>query len=210
MDLTAKDKLIAIPDLRHRLRQLRWFSTAFRNNAALIEDHFGLAFTIDERLLNQAFFDWVSAVDKQDKAATADRADYIVYIAGLALRELLRVDPASVSIDRGPMEGADEETVQLIRFWPEGFLYTNFCVCSVAAVHEQEFGEPRNLDKAASDLRTWWSFRENVAEDPNIAIAFFDQFLGLKPNWQFPALAGQRTAIKKALSDAATKLPRLD
>ena len=30
------------------------------------------------------------------------------------------------------------------------------------------------------------SFRENVAEDANTAIGFFDVFVGLEPEWQIP------------------------
>ncbi len=200
MDLTAKDDLASIPDLRHRLRQLRWFTTAFKNNAELIRSRFGISYRIDDKLLNQVFFDWIGAVSAQDKAAMADREDYIAYVAGLALRELVRFKPATFVADGGFDDVADEETLEIVRFWPEGFLYTNFCVCAVAAVHEQEFGVSRDLDRVASDLRTWWSFRENAVEDPNSTIAFFDHFLGLKPNWQFPTLARERSAIKKVLS----------
>lgn len=203
MDLAAKDELAAIPDLRHRLRQLRWFTTAFRNNATLINDHFGFSYRIDESLLNQVFFDWIAEISKQDASASADRADYVVYVAGLALRELVRVNPVTLASEGTAAAGADESTVQLIRFWPEGFLYTNFCVCAAAAVHEQEFGEALNLDKVASDLRTWWSFRENSRENPDASIPFFDHFLGLKPNWQFPTMAQERAAIKKVLADRA-------
>ena len=200
MDLQVKDKLVLVPDLRHRLRQLRWFSTAFRDNAATIQAHFGFTFQIDEKRLNTMFFDWLAAVSSQDESARADRADYIVFVAGLALRGFIRSKPAMLVSDNGAEMNADVATVDIIRFWPEGFLYTNFCICAVAAVHEQELGTPPDLNKATSDLRTWWSFRENAAEDPNTAIGFFDRFLGANPNWQFPTVARERSAIRKALS----------
>lgn len=199
MDLTPKDKLSSIPDLRHRLRQLRWFSKAFRNNAELVEAHFGFTYRVDEKLLNQVFFDWLAAIDAQDDSAAVDRADYIVFVAGLALRELIRTKPAVMVSDAGAGPVDDQATLEIARFWPEGFLFTNFCVCAIAAVHEQEFGVSRDLEKAASDLRVWWSYRENAAEDPSISIAFLDQFVGLEPNWLFPAMAQERAAIKKAL-----------
>lgn len=200
MDLTPKDKLSSIPDLRHRLRQLRWFSKAFRNNAELVKEHFGFSYRIDDKLLNQVFFDWLAAIDQQDDSAAIDRADYIVFVAGLALRELIRTKPAVMVSDAGTSEADDKATLEIARFWPEGFLYTNFCVCGIAAVQEQEFGQSRDLEKAASDLRVWWSYRENAEEDPNMSIAFLDQFVGLEPNWLFPAMAQERAAIKNALA----------
>jgi hypothetical protein len=203
MDLKVKDDLVLIPDLRHRLRQLRWFSTAFRNNAALMQSRFGFSYRIEDKLLSRVFFDWLTAVSARNKPSAEDRADYIVFVAGLALRELVRTGPATLVSDAGRNDEADRTTYEIIRFWPEGFLYMNFCICAVVAVHEQEFGQTRNMDKAASDLRTWWSFRENAAEDPDSTIAFFDRFLGLRPNWQFPALAHEQSAIKKALSEPA-------
>ncbi|CAN0599054.1 unnamed protein product, partial [Ectocarpus sp. 12 AP-2014] len=36
------------------------------------------------------------------------------------------------------------------------------------------------------DLRTWWSFKENVGEDPSLAIAFLDLFAGDQPEWSTP------------------------
>lgn len=198
MDLSPKERLIEIPNLRRRLRQLRWYVRAFRSNADLIAAHLGIAFRIDERLLNQTFFDWVAAIAPVEHDASADRADRILFMGGLALRELLRTRPARVADDGRPHSGGDEASGEIARFWPEGFLYTNFCVCSVAAVHEQEFGEPRPLEETASDLRTWWSFRENAAEDPAVAVAFLDRFFGLEPNWLFPADANSRLAARQA------------
>ena len=75
---------------------------------------------------------------------------------------------------------------EIVEFWPEGFLYTNFCVSAISAVYEQEFGETLAIDKCADDLRTWWSYRENAAEMPSYAVAFLDRFLGAEPNWLLP------------------------
>ena len=53
------------------------------------------------------------------------------------------------------------------------------------------------------DLRTWWSFRENVFEDDSLAIAFLQLFAGVEPNWTTPSLfnphdAGPRIAAPPA------------
>lgn len=189
MDLSVKEQLLDIPDLRRRLRQLRWFTRAFKSHAQAVAAHVGIDFEVHERRLNQAFFAWVKAIAPVEHDPRLAKADRIVFLGGLALRELLRSQPASAGERRPAAAGPTEE---IAHFWPEGFLYTNFCICSIAAVHEQEFGTPRQLDDIASDLRTWWSYRENASEDPNLSIAFLESFLGETPNWMFPAMAHAR------------------
>lgn len=205
LDLSPKTSMMQMPDLRHRLRQLRGFSRAFRNNAELIERHFGVRYHIDEKSLHAAFFNWIDALDAQGETAKLDRADYIVFCGGLALAELVRANPATIA-DLPARTGGDSDgesidraNAEIVGFWPEGFLYTNFCICSIAAVQEQESAPSLNLEKAASDLRTWWSFRENATEDPAAAIPFLDSFFGLSPNWQYPMVARERQAIRKAI-----------
>ncbi|MDA4635536.1 hypothetical protein NZA98_31350, partial [Escherichia coli] len=60
----------------------------------------------------------------------------------------------------------------------------------------------------ANDLRTWWSYKENVTEMPGYAVAFLDKFLGAEPNWVMPNLASARSAIQRALvaSKGASRL----
>lgn len=198
MDLSPKNSMVGIPDLRHRLRQLRWFIKAFRSNAELVENHFGVRYAIDEKALHMAFFNWIDAIEAQDHAAKLDRADYIVFLGGLALASLITAEPVTATGRSAPMV-ADPTNADLLGFWPEGFLYTNFCICAIAAVQEQEGEQPANLQQAASELRTWWSFRENTMENPSMAVPFLDRFLGSEPNWQFPASARQRLAIRKAI-----------
>ncbi|WP_265517499.1 hypothetical protein [Nitratireductor luteus] len=206
MDLDFKDELALMPDLRHRLRQLRWFRATFRANARAVAAHYGVCYTIDETRLSRVFFDWVERVDARKEFARLDRADFIVFSAGLALAELIRKAPATV------VRGADDvqqhdPAAEIVRFWPEGFLYTNYCVCAIAALFEQEFGAAPRLDRCAGDLRTWWSYRENVAELPSYATAYLDRFLGGEPNWVAPDLVESRVAMKqaRAILDAGGK-----
>src|SRR5690606_18658844 len=136
---------------------------SFRNHARLVGATFGLRFEIDDAKLTRAFLDWVETMEKRKDFARVDRADFVVFAAGLVLRELIRREPARV-VARGlqpPAASVSPEMAEIVDFWPEGFLYTNFCVSAIAAVHEQEFGETPAIDKCADDLRTWWSYREN-------------------------------------------------
>ncbi|TPJ29056.1 hypothetical protein [Mesorhizobium sp. B2-8-3] len=201
MDLPFRHELALMPDLRHRLRQLRWFRATFRSSAKVVSETFGVRFEIDEAKLTRAFLDWIEVMEAQKRFAAVDRADFIVFAAGLVLRELIRQAPArEISGLTDMIESeANAGTAEIVRFWPEGFLYTNYCVSAILAVHEQEFGTAPSIDKCADDLRTWWSYRENATEMPAYAVAFLDRFLGAEPNWITPDRAQSRQAMQRAL-----------
>ncbi len=203
MDLDFKDELAVMPDLRHRLRQLRWFRATFRGNARAVSAHYGISFDIDEERLTGVFLDWVEQIDARKAYAQVDRADFIIYAAGLCLKEMIRRKPASVASGSN-VENRVEGNAEIVRFWPEGFLYTNYCVCAIAAIFEQEFGAAPELDRCADDLRTWWSYKENTREMPASAVAFLDRFLGAEPNWVAPDLVEGRLAMRLAI-DAGRK-----
>ncbi|GAB1583091.1 hypothetical protein [Phyllobacterium phragmitis] len=201
MKILLKNELVSVPDLRHRLRQLRWFRASFRTNARLVTENYGAPFEIDEKKLTRAFLGWVETINAQKGYAGIDRKDFIVFAAGLVLCELIREQPAKALPRRIGARPADTSMREIVDFWPEGFLYTNFCIGAVAAVFQQEFGETRSIDRCADDLRTWWSYKENIAEMPSYAIAFLDKFLGMEPNWLVPDIASARAAIRKALGE---------
>lgn len=209
MDLRFKDELAAMPDLRHRLRRLRWFRATFRASAGAVTRACGVRFGIDDARLTRAFLDWIEIAEGQKAYAGVNRGDFIVFAAGMALRELIRQNPAravaEADVPAGDA-GISAATQEIVRFWPEGFLYTNYCVSAVAAIHEQEFGTAPAIDTCADDLRTWWSYRENVAEVPAYAVAFLDRFLGGEPNWiapDHPAARHGMQRIEPALEGAA-------
>jgi hypothetical protein len=204
MDLPFRHELALMPDLRHRLRQLRWFRATFRSSAKVVSETFGVRFEIDEAKLTRAFLDWIEVMEAQKRFAAVDRADFIVFAAGLVLRELIRQAPAREVSGLGEMieTEANAGTAEIVRFWPEGFLYTNYCVSAILAVHEQEFGTAPSIDKCADDLRTWWSYRENATEMPAYAVAFLDRFLGAEPNWITPDRAQSRQAMQRALGSS--------
>ena len=203
MELMFKNEMAHLPDLRHRLRQFRWFETTFQNSVSLVAKTYGIRFEVDEKKLADVFFRWVDLVNSKKEFARVDKADFIIFAAGLVLRELLRQHPVRVNDSlQSPQISKTDEKLDIVRFWPEGFLYTNYCVAAVAALYEQEFGYTPEIDRCADDLRTWCSFRENVMEESSYAIAFLDSFLGMKPNWMVPEFVSARDAIKKALKPA--------
>lgn len=205
MDVSFKNELALTPDLGRQLRRLRRFRATFRANARAVAAAYGLRFAIDDTKLARVFLDWIEIVERERRFAAVDRADFIVFAAGLALRELIRQDPVKAVTPAGSETGG-VGMAEIARFWPEGFLYTNYCVSAIAAIHEQEFGAAPAIDACADDLRTWWSYRENASETPAYAVAFLDRFLGAEPDWILPDNARSRQAMRAALGTGAAPI----
>lgn len=195
MDLGLKRDLATVTDLRHRVRRLGWFRQSFRQAAALVGGAHGIAFALDDRALADAFFGWIEAFAAHKASAATDRRDFSLFAAGLLLKELIRAAPARATAP-APAGALPREAAAPAAFWPEGFLYTQYCLSGLAAVMEQDFGEQLALAAAADDLRTWWSFRENAGECPALAIAFLDHFVGAEPNWRLPEDARARVGLR--------------
>lgn len=196
MEVLTQTEMNVLPDFGHRLRQMHWFRRAFLSCVRTLDRRYGLTTHVNEEMLAKVFVDWVDAVEDNKALARVDRADFIKFSGGLMLRALIAAHPATVNLSTRPVTDLPET----VSFWPEGFLYTNFCISAVCAVHMQELGQELQLSSSVDDLRTWWSFRENTKEMPAYAIAFLDRFLGAEPNWTLPDLPQARAAIMEALA----------
>lgn len=192
MDLLTQNEMAAVPDLGHRLRQLRWFRQSFHSSAKALSRRYGLTVAIDDDRLAKVFIDWVEILDDKKRLATVNRADFIVFAGGLVLKEMIKAHPATVTI---APSANPEEIPEIVAFWPEGFLYTNYCISAISAVCQQEFNLVLPLSGGVDDLRTWWSFKENTAEMPSYAVAFLDKFFGVEPNWSMPDLPEARNGM---------------
>lgn len=200
MNLLFKNHLAEVPDLRHSLRQLRWFRATFRKGVEAVTKQYGVRYAVDDARLTRIFFDWVEIVEAKKGYARLDRADFIVFAAGMVLKEMIRQQPATAIVSDPAGEAVPAGAPEVVRFWPEGFLYTNYCISAIAALFQQEFCAAPELDACADDLRTWWSYRENTAEVPAYAVAFLDRFLGEEPNWIAPEMPEERKAMQRALA----------
>lgn len=199
MDLEILDDAAGVADISSRVRQLRWFKATFKQHARLIAQRYGVSYEIDDLRLTEAYLNWAEAFSLNRPFSDLDRRDFITFAAGLLLRELMLGAP--VRAKEAPTEvraGVEDATRPIAQSWPEGFLYTNYCLCVLHLVLEQE-GMTLTLPTLADDLRTWWSYRENVGEDASLAIPFLDLLIGNEPNWYFPASAVSRTAVRRAL-----------
>lgn len=175
-DLTAQP-------LRKSAQRLRWFIEVFEDQVATTERETGNRFAVDRTALTEVFTRWLGDFKAQKPVADADKPAYVGFAAGLMLRSLIRNKP--VKLLSRPA-GADDTNPAY--FWPEGYLYVVFCLNVRGLVLEKDFHFEQHTTSAFNEARTWWSFRENVDEDPSLAIAFLDLFAGDQPEWTLPQL----------------------
>lgn len=167
--------------VRKAVRRLRWFIGSLREQVQKTSDETGVRFAINEQKAIAAFMEWVRAFEAQKPEVDADRRAYVGFAAGLMLRALIRHAPVTV-LEKPKI--ADETNPAF--FWPDGYAYVAYCLNVRSAVLEQDFREDQRIAPELAELRTWWSFRENVAEDPSLSIAFLDLFAGDEPDWTMP------------------------
>lgn len=180
-DMTDAPLPATTEPLRVAIRRLRWFRQAFSRQLAQLGHETGITYRVDDRKLAQVFVDWVRRIEAQNPHDPTARRAYFDFVSAMMLRDLLKAMPLTA----GPVpQGADLQRAEY--FWPEGFACTIFCLNIRAAVIEQEFNSDITLAPDFFDLRQWWSFRENVGENADSAMGFFDVFTGNDPDWQMP------------------------
>lgn len=202
-----KSEVQKVDDLVHEARRFRTILWTFEKNIDLLFKGTGLAAEVDHEALAMAFSRWRQAFDQSKHLADINRQDFVIFAAGMMLKELLAARPitAVVPSDLG-LPAIPETLDHRLKRWPEGYAYTSFCLSVAAAVlHESGDMEPTESG-VADDPRFWDSFRENVAENPANAIAFFDMVVGLQPNWSAPDVPWMRRTFldrKQTLEKAA-------
>lgn len=164
-------------------QRLRWFMQTFQDQVARTEAETGNAYASDQDALAEVFAEWLRAFQDQKPTQDADKPAYVGFAAGLMLRTLIQRKPVKL-VSTPP--GADPSNPAF--FWPEGYLYVAFCLNVRGLVLESDFDGEQHPSDILHETRTWWSFRENVAEDPSLAIAFLDLFAGDEPEWSMPEL----------------------
>ncbi|MCR8722754.1 HAD family hydrolase [Frigidibacter sp. ROC022] len=178
-------QLLTAPDtqVRRAVRRLRWFRRAFLEQIAVVSEDSGIAFDVDTIRLAEAFVEWSAAFESRKPTAQHDKRRYVDHVSGLMLDRLLRKAPLSARHHEN-VENPDSAA----QFWPEGYACVVFCLNVRAAVLAQDFGETVEDAPQMNNLRDWMSFRDSVAERPEIAISYLQHFAGLEPDWQFPDL----------------------
>lgn len=169
--------------LHKSAQRLRWFAGAFEAQRQRTEAETGIRFTLDHDRLTEVFVDWIDAFEAQKPDLPEDNQAYVGFAAGLMLRSLIGLRPVAVA-----HKPADADDSNPAYFWPEGYLYVAFCLNVRGLVLSKDFASEQQSGAELGETRTWWSFRENVACDPALAIAFLDLFAGAQPEWTMPDL----------------------
>lgn len=193
MLIPLKPEVEKVGDLAHEARRFRTILWSFEKNIELLFKGTGLAAEVDHAALATAFSRWRQAFDQTKHLADLDRKDFTIFAAGMMLKELLAARPITAIVpDELGLPALPATIDHRLKRWPEGYAYTSFCLSVAAAVlHEMGAAEPAGSG-IADDPRFWDSFRENVAENPANAIAFFDMVVGLSPNWTAPDVPWMR------------------
>ena len=203
-----KPEILEVDDLSHEVRRFRTILWSFERNMDLIFKDTGLVTHVNHEALAGAFSRWRSAFDSSKHMANVDRRDFVIFAAGLMLKELIVAAPLSAREDSSNTSALVD---QHLKRWPEGYAYTSFCL-SVAAAVLKETGDFEPVSTRKTDDPSFWdSFRENTLETPARAIAFFDLVCGQEPNWNAPDVPWLRRVIerqKKLSTDLDLDIPR--
>ncbi len=188
--------------LLREVQSWSWFSGAFQ---AALDDNLASdpgAFRVDRDVLAKAFFDWAQSVEVCAPYETLDRIDFLHFISGLLLQNLLAAQPA-VLVEVSLAHAAPDTPAHTRR---GETLLTGFVLTLLQAFRIQAGAPALPTDLVDTKGPYWSSFLENVTEDSKTAIAFLDQMCGLQPVWQSPSLIESRPAMQRALARSRTEL----
>jgi hypothetical protein len=189
-----KSGVLKVEDLSHEARRFRTIAWSFERNLELLFKDTGLSAELDHTALAEAFSRWRLIFDKTKHLADVNRHDFVIYAAGLLLRELITAAPLK-TVKAEALPASPIKADHPLARWPEGYAYTSFCL-SVATAVLKETGDDEPVPAHITDeTRFWDSFRENALEDPATAIAFFDLACGQDPNWDAPDVPWLRKAF---------------
>ena len=197
METPITSNLSKIDNLTHEARRFRTILSSFESNLDMVFQNTALTAQVDHTALATAFSKWRQRFDETKHLADTNRHDFVIFAAGLMLKELVAAAPIK-TVARATSDAAllPASANHLLARWPEGYAYTSFCL-SVANAILREMGETEPADGGPSDDPAFWdTFKENTAVNPETAIAFFDLVCGQEPNWDAPDVPWMRRALK--------------
>lgn len=152
--------------------------------------HYGVRLDIDDRQFTAAFFAWLDVILSNTAYRGWNERDYFQFSYGVLLRELLH--KRAVHVDPVPQPYAPASPDDIPRWWPVGYSLTQFCVEMLARTLREECSTTSDLLDPGAQPALWKSFRENLIEEPSLAIAYFDKLMGIEPNWREPSMIVNR------------------
>jgi hypothetical protein len=196
MRTPLQDEISARSDLAHEARRFRTILQSFERNLDLLFKDSGLSPHVDHAALASAFAKWRERFDATKHLADANRQDFVIYAAGLMLKELIDAKPLQAVPE---LEQPKNLGDHVLTRWPEGYAYTSFCLSVASAILKEIGGEPVAGENLADDPAFWDTFKENASESPALAVAFFDLVCGRDPNWDAPDVPWMREGLQNAL-----------
>jgi len=189
-----KTEVLKVDDLSHEARRFRTILWSFQRNLELLFKDTGLTAKVDHAALAEAFARWRQKFDQSKHLANVNRHDYVIYAAGLMLRELIIASPLKATKDT-ELPCLPGNIDHALARWPEGYAYTSYCLSVAAAILKEMGDEEPKPAQVTDDPGFWNSFRENTLEDPETAVGFFDLVCGTEPNWTAPGVLWLRKAF---------------
>jgi hypothetical protein len=154
-----------------------------------------LQMEIDDRNFTTAFFAWLDVVTRHADYRHQNPLDYFHFAFGVLLRDLLREKAIHVKGDASAQLRPSPDNIA--DWWPAGYVLTYFCVGTLRQAAREECATEVHPADALSQPAVWQSFRENIVEEPGLAIGFFDKFMGIEPNWREPGQIMNRPAVAR-------------
>jgi hypothetical protein len=139
---------------------------------------------VDERAFAIAFFAWLDVIEHNEPYRVHNPVDYFHFAFGVLLRELLH--EKAVRIGGAAMPPMRPAPADIADWWPVGYVLTYFCIGTLKQAAREECGVELRTAEAVQQPQAWQAFRENLVEEPGLAIAYLDRFMGLEPNWREP------------------------
>jgi len=178
-------------DLVHQARHFRTIFEGFSRNVTLLYANQPMQPVIDSVALATAFSKWREIFDVTRPYADINRPDFVVFSAGLLMKEMLVAKALAVRA-----EDAVASPEAGLAQWPEGYAYASFCLSMAEAVLESMGEQGVVNDAVASQPAFWNSFRENAVENAGSVLGFFDMLCGVEPNWEGPDVFWFRPGFK--------------
>ncbi|MGL6182526.1 MAG: hypothetical protein ACRC2G_10155, partial [Aestuariivirga sp.] len=88
-----KSEVLKVDDLAHEARRFRTILWSFERNLELLLKDTGLVAQVDHAALAEAFSRWRQGFDQTKHLADIDRHDFVIFAAGLMLKELIATNP---------------------------------------------------------------------------------------------------------------------
>jgi hypothetical protein len=191
-----QQEMSEVTDLSHEARRFRTVLRNFERNLELLFQDAPVAPHVDHAALATAFSSWRQRFDASKHLADVNRADFVIFAAGLMLKELIAAAPLKTVPRTGNLPViAEHYANHALASWPEGYAYTSYCLSVAAAILHEDGGVDLDATGTSDDPAFWASFKENTAENPALAIAFFDRVCGREPNWDAPDVPWLRRAL---------------